>query len=139
MQVYVLFVLVLCRDQVEIVNAFCWKPKLSILRFCDTSLRTVEGQSNIPSVPVTPCTRICRYNANVFDGKVCIGCFRETYEIGAWGSMSPREKYYALLDASERLEEVADGSTIDELATGTSRQELLRQADYWNSVAAQNR
>ena len=42
-------------------------------------------------VPSTPCTRICRYNADFFDGQVCIGCYREAYEIGTWTSMSPYE------------------------------------------------
>jgi hypothetical protein len=48
--------------------------------------------------------------------------------------MSPTEKYYALLDASERLE--AASSIIDQSETGTSREELLRQAEYWKSQAS---
>ena len=88
------------------------------------------------TVPITPCTRICRYNSNVFDGQVCIGCFRETYEIASWESMGPIEKYYALLDAVDRLEAVVKGSApIEESATGTSRQELLRQAGHWKAEA----
>lgn len=83
-------------------------------------------------VPVTPCTRICRYNSNVFDGQVCIGCFRDTFEIGSWQSMTPEEKYYALLDAVDRLEET---TAIDQSSTGTSTNELLRQAEYWRKVA----
>jgi predicted Fe-S protein YdhL (DUF1289 family) len=103
----------------------------SLLRKTNT-----ENSDLPPSVPITPCTRICRYNANVFDGHVCIGCFRDTYEIGNWESMAPLEKYYALLDAVDRLEEVVKGPTIDESATGTSRLELLRQAEYWKAEAA---
>jgi len=95
-----------------------------------------ENSDIVPPVPITPCTRICRYNANVFDGKVCVGCFRETYEIGSWEGMAPMEKYYTLLDAVDRLEELVQEPTIDESATGTSRQELLRQAEYWKVEAA---
>ena len=87
-------------------------------------------------VPVTPCTRICRYNANVFDGQVCIGCFRETFEIGSWESMQPMEKYYALLDATERFEEVMKGKTyngMDETTTGISREKLQQQAEFWKT------
>ena len=86
-------------------------------------------------VPVTPCTRICRYNSNVFDGKVCIGCFRETFEIGNWQSLAPIEKYYALLDAADRLEAIIGSNTIEESDTGISRQDLLLQADYWKSLS----
>jgi len=95
--------------------------------------RLAHSEQNIPTVPVTPCTRICRYNANVFDGQVCIGCFRETYEISTWDIMTPTDKYFALLDASERLEQAS--SVIDKSVTGTSRDELLRQAEYWKSQA----
>lgn len=96
---------------------------------------TVLRSTKEDPVPVTPCTRICRYNANVYNGNVCIGCFRETFEIGAWETMTPVEKYYTLLDAADRLETVADGVTIDEQTTGTSSQELQRQAAYWKSIA----
>ena len=99
--------------------------------------RCILANSNEEQVPVTPCTRICRYNSNVFDGQVCIGCFRETFEIGAWQGMSPDEKYYALLDAIDRVEEVVAAGTIDDVSTtGTSQEELLRQANYWRTVAA---
>lgn len=93
----------------------------------------VEGNA----VPVTPCTRICRYNSNIFDGQVCIGCFRETYEIGSWQSLSAMEKYYTLLDAVDRLASAAQSNSVDESDTGTSRSELLRQAEYWKGVASQ--
>lgn len=74
--------------------------------------------------PLTPCTRICRYNANVFDGQVCIGCYREPYEIGTWASMSAEEKYLTLLDALDRQEAVPMDGAI-------TRDELERQAAYW--------
>ena len=86
-------------------------------------------------VPVTPCTRICRYNSNVFDGKVCIGCFRETFEIGNWQSLSPTEKHYALLDAADRLEAVVESKTLEESDIGTSREDLLLQAEFWKSLS----
>jgi glyoxylase I family protein len=81
--------------------------------------------------PLTPCTRICRYNAGFFGGQVCIGCYRETYEIGNWSSMSPSEKYWGLLDAIDRLEEnkIAFDGAI-------SLEDLKRQADYWRSLAS---
>jgi predicted Fe-S protein YdhL (DUF1289 family) len=84
-------------------------------------------------VPRTPCNRICRYNANVFYGQVCIGCFRETFEIAAWQGMSSNEKCFALMDAMDRLEQVNDaGAAVD---GAVSKEELQRQADYWNDQA----
>ena len=74
--------------------------------------------------PLTPCTRICRYNTNVFDGQVCIGCYREPYEIGTWASMSAEEKYLTLLDALDRQAAVPMDGAI-------TRDELARQAAYW--------
>ena len=110
-------------------------PPFSTALFVEGGDKEEERSS---PVPVTPCTRICRYNANVFDGQVCIGCFRETYEIGNWYRMTATEKAYALLDASDRLMETVSLSLsmMDESETGTSREELLRQADYWKSQAS---
>jgi predicted Fe-S protein YdhL (DUF1289 family) len=39
------------------------------------------------------------------DGKVCIGCFREQFEITNWLRMSDKEKALALKDVNERREE----------------------------------
>ena len=52
--------------------------------------------------------------------------------------MTATEKSYALLDASDRLMETVSlsSSMMDESETGTSREELLRQADYWKSQAS---
>ena len=76
------------------------------------------------SCAVTPCTRICRYNADFYGGQVCIGCFREGFEIGTWSSMSDMERSYALFDAADRSsEEMFEGSVANE--------ELLRQARAW--------
>ena len=57
---------------------------------------------NEQEVPITPCNRICRYNNSFYNGKVCIGCFRDTYEIKMWQSMTPSEKSLTLLDAIDR-------------------------------------
>lgn len=76
---------------------------------------------------ITPCVRVCRYNADCFDGVVCIGCFRESFEIANWASMTPQERAYALQDAADRWEDGYDGSI--------SRQELLDQAKMWQERA----
>ena len=39
------------------------------------------------------------------DGKVCIGCFREQFEITNWLRMTDEEKALALKDSNERREE----------------------------------
>ena len=39
------------------------------------------------------------------DGKVCIGCFRERFEITNWLRMSDKEKALTLNDVNERREE----------------------------------
>ena len=82
------------------------------------------------AVPSTPCTRICRYNANFFDGQVCIGCFREAYEIGTWAGMTGIEKSYTLLDAADRTK-LLDGTDNSYFEGSISQDELLRQAEYW--------
>jgi predicted Fe-S protein YdhL (DUF1289 family) len=83
---------------------------------------------NTGGVPSTPCTRICRYNADVFNGHVCIGCYRESFEIAQWGSMSNGERSYALLDAADRID------TDDGLEGAVSKKELLRQAKFWGDL-----
>ncbi|KAL3930281.1 MAG: hypothetical protein SGBAC_011831 [Bacillariaceae sp.] len=98
-----------------------------------TAEKSGDG-SNKQEVPVTPCTRICRYNADFFGGQVCIGCYREPYEIGTWASMSPSEKYMGLLDAIDRCDESAVA-----LDGAISVEELQRQADYWKQVASEAR
>ena len=96
---------------------------------------SIESEENVlptpkssAGIPPTPCTRICRYNAEFYGGSVCIGCFRDSFEIGTWGSMGPIEKMYALEDAAGRCEET---SNIEQFEGGISRQELLRQAKLW--------
>ena len=53
----------------------------------------------------SPCIKICKYNKGFMDGKVCIGCFREQFEITNWLRMSDQEKTLALKDSNERREE----------------------------------
>ena len=84
-------------------------------------------------IPLTPCTRICRYNSNFFGGQVCIGCYREAYEIGTWSSMTASEKHMTLLDAIDRIEEATSLSL--ELDGAISVEELKRQANYWQSIS----
>ena len=78
----------------------------------------------------TPCTRVCRYSSAFYDGRVCIGCFREEYEIEWWASMSASERGYALRDAADRR---PDGDSFE---GGASREDLLRDAEAWEALAA---
>jgi glyoxylase I family protein len=123
-----------------------------------TTTRTSPLPSSIASVGVagvvsTPCTRICRYNADFYNGQVCIGCFREAYEIGTWNSMTTSERSMALLDAADRYpddevdtqEEEEEGKREENDTTmrtktsqkrikfegSISKSELLRQAQEW--------
>ena len=99
----------------------------------ETITTTIDKQDR---VPLTPCTRICRYNADFFDGQVCIGCYREAYEIGTWASMSPSEKHMGLLDAIDRLEGNLFATSSLALDGAITLDELRRQADYWKSVSS---
>lgn len=102
---------------------------------------TGEG-SLTAKVPATPCSRICRYNSSFYDGNVCIGCFREAYEIEMWQSMTPYQKSLALLDSIDRCtagssekensNEYSGESTFDGAVT---EGELLRQFNYWSDMA----
>ena len=51
---------------------------------------------------ISPCVKICKYDNKFMDGMVCIGCFREQYEITNWLRLSPDEKRQALFDIEER-------------------------------------
>jgi predicted Fe-S protein YdhL (DUF1289 family) len=109
-----------------------------------------NNNNNNNNIPVTPCNRICRYNANVFDGQVCIGCYRDTHEISSWASMDATERYWTLLDAMDRIHDKNNGSNnnnnnnnnhddddigIPRLDGAVDAKELMRQAKYWESVA----
>ena len=50
----------------------------------------------------SPCVKICKYDSKFMDGMVCIGCFREQYEITNWLRLSSDEKKQALNDIEER-------------------------------------
>jgi glyoxylase I family protein len=90
-----------------------------------------ENQNQASWVSITPCVRICRYNADFYGGQVCIGCFREGFEIGAWSSMSDAERSMTLLDAADRC---PDASKAGEwvLEGSVSKEELLRQSRFWS-------
>ena len=51
---------------------------------------------------ISPCVKICKYDSKFMDGMVCIGCFREQYEITNWLRLSADEKRQALIDIKER-------------------------------------
>ncbi len=100
-----------------------------------SDLDRILGLSSSPSnFNVTPCNRICRYNNNFFNGKVCIGCFRETIEISSWSQMTNLEKGFALEDAADRCDESCIG-TIQEgdirFDGGVDSNELRKQAQAW--------
>lgn len=76
---------------------------------------------------VTPCVRVCRYNADCYEGAVCVGCFREAYEIANWASLTPKERAFALQDAADRWEEGYPGSI--------TKEELLNQASMWEELS----
>jgi glyoxylase I family protein len=97
----------------------------------DASTNSEQAQL---SIPVTPCNRICRYNNSFYDGQVCIGCFREEYEIKMWQSMTASEKSLTLLDQIERCidEEKSNGGSYDGSVTV---EELKKQYNYWAELA----
>ena len=78
----------------------------------------------------SPCTRVCRYSSAFYEGRVCIGCFREEFEIEWWASMSASERGFALRDAADRR---PDGDFFE---GGASREDLLRDAEAWEALAA---
>ncbi|KAL3803544.1 hypothetical protein HJC23_014092 [Cyclotella cryptica] len=81
-------------------------------------------------VPATPCIRICRYNASFHNGQVCIGCYREAYEIQSWQSMTALEKSMTLLDAIDRCED--NNNTFD---GAISKDELIQQYKHWERLS----
>lgn len=105
----------------------------------------VDPNNSSDDVPSTPCVRICRYNANFYDGQICIGCYRDAYEISSFLDMTGKEKAWALLDAADRVPEGCDVIEGDASGDGTdvgscdfsaaiSKDELLRQAKYWEKL-----
>ena len=53
----------------------------------------------------SPCVKICKYKKDFMAGKVCIGCFREQYEITNWVKMNNSEKLLVIEDTKERKKE----------------------------------
>ena len=49
----------------------------------------------------SPCVKICKYKKDFMDGNVCIGCFREQFEITNWVKMSNSEKQLVIKDTIE--------------------------------------
>ena len=90
---------------------------------------------NLRSVPASPCNRICRYNSAFYDGLVCIGCFREAYEIQTWNSMTNMQKSMTLLDAIDRCSDESMGYTFDGAVT---LDELNHQCLYWSNLAEES-
>jgi predicted Fe-S protein YdhL (DUF1289 family) len=93
-------------------------------------LQFKDGSSTILSVPSTPCVRICRYNSNFYNGQVCIGCYREVYEIGTWQGMTNNKKSLTLLDCIERCNtQQHESGGFDGAIT---IEELTQQYMYWS-------
>ena len=95
----------------------------------DTIHNMKDVGSDKENIPATPCNRICRYNSNFYDGQVCIGCYREAYEIEKWQSQTPMQKAMTLLDCIDRY------NNNNEFDGSISVQELTRQYDHWSSLA----
>ena len=53
----------------------------------------------------SPCVKICKYKKDFMAGKVCIGCFREQFEITNWVKMNNSEKLLVIEDTKERKKE----------------------------------
>ena len=58
--------------------------------------------NNRASKVKSPCVKICKYEDAFLNGMVCIGCFREQFEITNWIKMSENEKKKSILDTLER-------------------------------------
>ena len=86
-----------------------------------------NGKDNDSSavVPPTPCVRICRYSRDFYDGQVCIGCFREAFDIAQWVHLDNQERVYALEDALDRYDTENDAASCFEGAI--SREALQSQ------------
>jgi predicted Fe-S protein YdhL (DUF1289 family) len=115
-------------------RAFTTKQKHTELSKQPTEDEQPRRQQQQPPPP-TPCTRICRYNANCYDGKVCIGCFRDTHDIAQWSSMSPFEKMFSLEDAADRCRDLSEiGRDTDSCFEGGISEAALRdQAKLWGA------
>ena len=104
-----------------------------------THINAIKEESSSANVPLTPCNRICRYNSSFYDGQVCIGCFREAYEIEMWQSMTPMQKSMTLLDAIDRCSDnqLGQENGEDNFDGAIAIEELNRQYDHWSELAKQ--
>ena len=57
---------------------------------------------DIPKKIKSPCVKICKYDDAFMSGMVCIGCFREQYEITNWLRMTEKERDLAYIDITNR-------------------------------------
>ena len=83
-----------------------------------------------PQPPPSPCTRICRYNSKFYNGQVCIGCFRDEYDIRNWDTYDNLSRKTSLEDAGDRCGE-SDGLSFE---GSISCSELYRQAASWSAL-----
>ena len=106
--------------------------ELSVLKKDEVRFQQEERHQQSPPPP-TPCTRICRYNVNCYECKVCIGCFRDTHDITQWSSMSHLEKSFSLEDAADRCKNLSErGKDTDTYFEGAITEAALRdQATHW--------
>lgn len=117
---------------VSIVGAFRSSPRWlcsrssSRVRLANYDDTEYDSPTSSDAVPSTPCVRICRYNKNFYDGQVCIGCFRDAFDIGEWVSFDNTERLYALEDALDRW----DGESFE---GSISRQALEEQVTNYKS------
>jgi len=113
-----------------------WANGTAIVDSLNNKTATAKN-SNASGVPVSPCIRICRYNSAFYDGQVCIGCFREAYEIGRWQSMTSQQKSMTLLDAIDRCLDGAEGDcSMGEIFDGAiTMEELKQQFVHWSDLA----
>jgi glyoxylase I family protein len=88
-------------------------------------------------IPITPCNRICRYNNSFYSGQVCIGCFREEYEIKMWQSMTASEKSVTLLDQIDRCTDAEESNISYDGAVTV--EELTKQYNYWAVLAKESK
>tara|TARA_B100001093_G_scaffold418746_1_gene410085 strand:+ start:76 stop:273 length:198 start_codon:yes stop_codon:yes gene_type:complete len=58
--------------------------------------------ADIPKKIKSPCVKICKYDDTFMSGMVCIGCFREQYEITNWLRMTEKERDLAYIDILNR-------------------------------------
>jgi predicted Fe-S protein YdhL (DUF1289 family) len=106
---------------------------------------TKSTESSGIQLPPTPCTRICRYNINCYDGNVCIGCFRDTHDISHWSRLSSKEKQFSLEDAADRChdqqqqdQDQQTESSSSESLLSSSSSESESELHYYEGSISEN-